>query len=71
MGQEAQAQIWEVQAGGSRDQPLVGTAKLLRVVVDRVAGTMDPATRETTPTPTVTPGATTLTKMTGIDAVHT
>lgn len=69
MGQEAQAQIREVQAGGSRDQPLGGTAKFLRVVEDRVAGTMDPATRETTPT--VTPGVITLTKMTGIDAVCT
>lgn len=63
VGQAAQAQVQGVLAGES-DQPLGGTAKCQRVgEVDKVAGTMDPATREAT-TP-VTPGAITLTKMTG------
>lgn len=63
MGRAAQAQVQEDLAGES-DQPLGGTTKSLRVEeVGRVAGTMDPATREAT-TP-VTPGAITLTKMTG------
>lgn len=53
----------EVRAGGSREQRLDGTAKSLQVVVGKVAGMMDPATREATPA--VTPGATTLTKTTG------
>lgn len=63
VGQAAQALVQEVQAGES-DQPLVGTAKSQRVEVDRVAGKMDPTTREATATP-VTPGAITLTKKTG------
>lgn len=63
VGQAAQAQVQEVQAGES-DQPLVGTAKSQQVEVDRVAGMMDPTTREATATP-VTPGAITLTKKTG------
>lgn len=60
MGQVAQAQRQEVLAGESRDKPLHGTAKAPRMEeVDRAAGMMDPATR------VVTPGTTTLTKMTG------
>lgn len=67
MGQEAQAQLQEVLAGGI-DRPLGGTPKPQRVEeVGRVAGTMDPATRGTTTTTPVTPGAITLTKMTGKD----
>lgn len=64
VGRAAQAQVREVPAGES-GQPLGGTAKSQQVEeVDRVAGTMDPATRGA-PT-TVTPGAITLTKMTGL-----
>lgn len=63
MGQAAQALVQEVLAG-ENGQPLGGTAKAQRVEqVGRVAGTMDLATRGA-PT-TVTPGAITLTKMTG------
>lgn len=63
MGQAAQAQVQEVLAGES-GQPLGGTAKSQRVEeVGRVAGTMDPATRGATTA--ATPGAITLTKMTG------
>lgn len=63
VGQAAQVQIQEVLAGESRDQPLGGTAKPHKTEeVGRVAGMMDPATRVVTTT--VTPGATTLTKMT-------
>lgn len=55
VGRAAQALVQEVQVGES-DHPLVGTAKSQRVEVDRVAGMMDPITREATATP-VTPGA--------------
>lgn len=61
MGPAAQAPVQEVPAGES-GQPLGGTAKRVEEV-GRVAGTMDPATRGATTT--VTPGAITLTKMTG------
>lgn len=61
--QAAQALVQEVLAG-ENGQPLGVTAKAQRVEqVGRVAGTMDLATRGA-PT-TVTPGAITLTKMTG------
>lgn len=63
VGQAAQAQVQEVLAGES-GQPLGGTAKFQQVEeVGRVAGMKDPATRGATTT--VTPGAITLTKMTG------
>lgn len=63
VGQAAQVQTQEDLAGVSKDQPLGGTAKAHRMEeVGRVAGMMDPATRVVTTT--VTPGATTLTKMT-------
>lgn len=63
VGRAAQAQAQEALAG-EIDQPLGGTAKSQQVVeVVKVAGMMDPATREAA-TP-VTPGAITLTKMTG------
>lgn len=64
MGPAAQAQVQEVLAG-EIDHPLDGTAKSQRVEEDRVAGTMDSATRGATATTPVTPGAITLTKMTG------
>lgn len=64
VGQAPQAQILEVLAGESRDQPLGGTAKFHQMLeVGRGAGMTDPAIRVVTTT--ATPGATTLTKMTG------
>lgn len=63
VGRAAQAQVQEVLAGGT-GQPLGGTAKAQQVEeAGRVAGTMDPATRGATTA--ATPGAITLTKMTG------
>lgn len=64
VGPAAQAQVQEVPAG-EIDHPLDGTAKSQRVEEGRVAGTMDSATRGATATTPVTPGAITLTKMTG------
>lgn len=64
VGLAVQALIQEVLAGEIRDKPLGGTAKSQRVEeVGRVAGKRDLATRGAPPT--VTPGATALTKRTG------
>lgn len=62
VGRAAQAQVQEVLVGES-GRPLGGTIKAQQVEeVGRIAGTMDPATRGAT---TVTPGAITITEMTG------
>ena len=61
VGRAAQAPVQEVLAGES-DRPLGGTTNRVEEV-GRAAGTTAPATRGAATT--VTPGAITLTKMTG------